>query len=515
VFPYFPSGTVIASDRQSGLYVYEPVRDYGVVRVNVIDAATQQPIEDADVFLTTQGDSLRTPPDGIVQFGPSQGMHNVLVEKFGWSRADMDVNVTNGGRDTVTFALHQKALVSYTGTLRDANSLSPLPESDVELLYSPIAGSTDGAGEFTLTQVPDDLYTLRTRSPGHIPNLSNRRIGPGFTGPVTIDVTPAPYYDDLEAVTPWVVGAPGDDAATGIWVRAEPLGTGSPQPGASSARPVHPMLLIEEAAATGAEVDRIRPFAVQAPGDVAPEFDRTPGAGQFCFITGQGTNPNVPGENDVDNGRTSLTTPTLALGSMADPHVGWWQWFFSSGNVNDWLAVRISNDNGVSWTDVDTLRGPLLSPRWEERLIRVADYVTPTDLIRVRFVAADLPQGGAATVEAGIDDLIAWDQASVVVEVPGARPAAGLAFRAPRPNPTSGEVTLSLELPSPGQVEVGIFDLGGRRVRTLHRGPAEAGMLHMKWDGRDASGRTAAAGLYFVRAFQAGREAHTRFVRVE
>mgnify|MGYP003693978439 CR=1 FL=1 len=33
--PVLPSGTVIASDMQTGLYVYRPVRNYGLVRVKV------------------------------------------------------------------------------------------------------------------------------------------------------------------------------------------------------------------------------------------------------------------------------------------------------------------------------------------------------------------------------------------------------------------------------------------------------------------------------------------------
>ena len=38
--PYFPSGTIIASDRNSGLYVYRVQHNYGIVRVKVVDAAS-------------------------------------------------------------------------------------------------------------------------------------------------------------------------------------------------------------------------------------------------------------------------------------------------------------------------------------------------------------------------------------------------------------------------------------------------------------------------------------------
>lgn len=514
VSPYFPSGTVIASDMQTGLYVYRPVRDYGIVRVRVIDDDTQQPLPGAEVFITPLGDSLITPIDGVVQFAPGPGEHAVLAERFGWTGAAADVNTGIGTRDTLTLAIRQKATASYSGTLRDAVSLAPLEDADVELAYTPLGATTDAAGAFMLNGVPDDIYRLATHSPGHVPMWSYRRIGPGLTGPATIDVPPAPIYDDLEAAGGWTVGAPGDDASTGLWVRVEPLGTGAPQPGPAAAREAAARARIERRDALGRPGSEILgAAAVQAPGDVQPEFDRTPGAGQFCFVTGQGTLPGSVGQADVDNGRTSLTTPSLDLSAMADPHVAWWQWFYSSGDGFDWLAVRVSNDAGASWTDVDTLRGAALAPAWTERAIRVADYVAPSAQVRVRFVAADL--GGGSVVECAIDDLIAWDAQAVAADVAPARAGARLAFGAPRPNPARGDVALTLELPAAARVEVGIYDVAGRLVRTLHRGAAPAGPLALRWDGADADGRRAPAGLYFARARTSGMGAQARIVRLE
>lgn len=513
--PYFPSGTVIASDMETGLYVYRPVRDYGIVRVRVQDP-DQQPVPGAEVFLSSLNDSLVTPDDGIVQFGPNPGAYTVLAQRFGWSSASANVNVAPAGRDTVTLVLQPKALVAYSGTVRDAIGFDALDEADVDLAYTSIADRTDISGAFAFSGVPDDIYRLETHSPGHVPIWSTRRIGPGFTGPVTIDVPPAPIYDDLESATPWTVGAAGDDAVTGQWVRVEPLGTGAPQPAPSGARAADPgaRLALRESAMRGdGAAERFDAAPALVPGDVQPEFDRTPGAGQMCYVTGQGTIPSSVGQADVDAGRTSLTTPAFDLSAMADPHVGWWQWFYSSGDGNDWLAVRVSNDGGATWTDVDTLRGPATTPAWTERTLRVADYVTPSAQVKVRFVAADL--GGGSVVESAIDDFIAWDAATVAAGLGSPAHDARLAFGPPRPNPARGEVALTLDLPVAGEVEVALFDVSGRRVRTLHRGAAPAGPLTLRWDGTGASGRPAPAGLYFARARAAGEFAQTRFVRVE
>ncbi len=85
------------------------------------------------------------------------------------------------------------------------------------------------------------------------------------------------------------------------------------------------------------------------------------------------------------------------------------------------------------------------------------------------------------------------------VGVPVSRPAAVLELSAPWPNPTRGASRLSFTLPAPASGSLAILDVAGRTVRTLARGTLEAGLHTVAWDGADASGRTAAPGLYFAR----------------
>ena len=76
-------------------------------------------------------------------------------------------------------------------------------------------------------------------------------------------------------------------------------------------------------------------------------------------------------------------------------------------------------------------------------------------------------------------------------------PAAGL--HAPFPNPFATEATLRFVLAAPAAVRLDVFDLLGRRVRTLAAGRLGAGPHTAGWDGRDDAGHRLAAGLYFVR----------------
>lgn len=500
VCPYFPSGTVIASDMQSGLLVYRRTGDHGLLRVEVVDG-DDVPLPGARVYLDTQGDSLDTMGDGVVRFGPDPGLRAVRAAKFGYVEASAAPILTAGVEDTIRLVLLAKPLGALSGTVRDRLSDEPLEDADVSLEWTPIHEHTDGSGAYTLLDVPSDVYRIEVARPGYIPFDFERAIGAGAN---TSDflLTPAAWWEDFETAGGWTAGDAGDDASAGAWVRVEPLGTSAAgSAGGGAAARERPLFEPEH---EGHEAEGA------TPGQVQPETDRTPGAGTRCWVTGQGNDPDDPGNGDLDDGRTTLTSPAFDLSGMSDPHLGWWEWFYTQfGHPEDLLAVAISNDGGAGWTAVDTTRG--LHNHWRQRAVRVADHVVPTDQVRLRFVAVD---GGIGTVvEAAVDDVTAWDLASLV-GAPSASAPPRLALATPRPNPASGHVALSLTLPTAGPVEVAVFDVGGRRVRTLHRGAAPAGRLDLAWDGAGEDGRAAAAGLYFVRAVAEGAVASARLVRV-
>jgi len=73
------------------------------------------------------------------------------------------------------------------------------------------------------------------------------------------------------------------------------------------------------------------------------------------------------------------------------------------------------------------------------------------------------------------------------------------------PNPTGGEARFAFELPAAANVSMDIFDVRGRRVRTLGGGEFGEGRGHIVWDGRDARGNDLPAGVYLARFDVGGR----------
>jgi len=66
------------------------------------------------------------------------------------------------------------------------------------------------------------------------------------------------------------------------------------------------------------------------------------------------------------------------------------------------------------------------------------------------------------------------------------------------PNPFQASTTLSYDLAHPGVVELLVFNLLGRRIRTLASGAETPGRKQIVWDGRDDNGHPVASGVYVV-----------------
>lgn len=95
----------------------------------------------------------------------------------------------------------------------------------------------------------------------------------------------------------------------------------------------------------------------------------------------------------------------------------------------------------------------------------------------------------------------AWLLAEVAlpsVSVPGGGSGSGVTLAA-SPNPFRDAAHVTYALARPGHVDLRVYDLHGRSVRTLVNGPGSAGSHTATWDGHDASGVRVPSGLYFLK----------------
>lgn len=267
------------------------------------------------------------------------------------------------------------------------------------------------------------------------------------------------FRDDAEMERGWTYGVAGDNATSGIWLRADPVGT-----------------------------------------DYQPEDDHTPAPGHICFVTGNGAPGGGNGDQDVDGGRTTLVSPQIDLSGAEWAEISYWRWFVDATTQDDVFLVEISDDGGATWHNLETVSATA-SPWTHAAFSLPGAGVNLTAQMRLRFIASDT--GGGSLVEALIDDVMVIVTRDGLTPV-GDAPAPTVALDA-LPNPFNPRTTLAFTLPFEGAATLRILDARGREVaRPLDaRRPAGAG--EVAWD---ASGL--ASGIYIARLELGGETLLTR-----
>ena len=117
------------------------------------------------------------------------------------------------------------------------------------------------------------------------------------------------------------------------------------------------------------------------------------------------------------------------------------------------------------------------------------------------------------TGDAGIRlaQVVARDAANRTIEAGAIRQATQSAvptvttLLAPAPNPFRDNATLVFSLSQPGAVELAVYSVDGRRVKTLVSERREAGVYRVAWDGRDDGRNAVAPGVFYAHLSAAGK----------
>ncbi|MGE3108428.1 MAG: choice-of-anchor B family protein [Phycisphaerales bacterium] len=313
-YPYYPSGRFIITDMQRGLFVLS--LDSNSLTFTFPSPLPTEVTPDAATPVSIAIDTVGSGVD------PASVVLHARID----AGAYQDIAMSSSGGNTFTASLPGapcQSTVSYYFTAMNQAGTA----------YSSPAGAPAGGVYAAASRVGIDL-------------LQNH---------------------DMETAAGWTGGVAGDTATTGLWERADPVGTGA-----------------------------------------QPEDDHTPGAGVNCWVTGAASGGSVGG-NDVDGGYTTLLSPVMDL-SSADPattRIGYWRWYSNTAGSApnaDVFTVQITS-NGSTWTNVEVVgpSGPETSGGWNYHEFRVSDIVSLSSNVRLRFIADDA--GAGSVVEAAVDDV--------------------------------------------------------------------------------------------------------------
>jgi hypothetical protein len=82
------------------------------------------------------------------------------------------------------------------------------------------------------------------------------------------------------------------------------------------------------------------------------------------------------------------------------------------------------------------------------------------------------------------------------------------------PNPFAKQTRVDYAIPEPTSVEVKIYDVTGKLIKTLINKKLEPGYYQIDWYGKDTIGRKVAAGVYFILMNAQGFESQQKVIFV-
>lgn len=369
-YPYLPSGNILVSDMQTGLYVIGP--DYQracFVTGNIVDSLSGTPVNFASVIMQNPADSLNTNQTGRYDFGVrDSGTYIINVSAPNYYPKTVSVTLDNGVVLSKDIELRPFPQFDMNIEVIDAESGDPLPEA---LVLVGGEGNFDPAIQFltsisgTVTQpntFVEDLEIIAGKW-GYKTQVQTILPAEGSTDPIIFALERG-YKDEFALDLGWTTAG---TALRGHWERAMPQ--------------------------SDTVVGQI----------LAPRADVIDDIGEQAYVTQNG--PGNPLDLEVDSGYVELISPPIDLSGYNQPLITLRYWFlnvawpsFLAGDDN--LSVEIGADGSflpvkfintsvdTSWAQLDTIDVKLFLPN--------------ADSIQVKIKTTDF--GMANIVEAGVDN---------------------------------------------------------------------------------------------------------------
>jgi len=353
-YPWLPSQKILSSDRNTGLYVFEP----NYVRAcflegTVVDSITGAPVDNAIVTINSDEIILPQPSrfDGVFNMGKAiPGQYSYTIEKEGYYTKTIIADFING--DVLTpvvelvpiplYAVGGKVLFSEGGNVPFAKVTMFGADAVYEM-------TCDENGDFFLPAVYGGTYELQSGIWGHTYETIVVMDEPKQ---LTIQLIPG-YKDNFDVDLGWTIAG---DATSGIWGRGIPT----------------EQLLFE---------DRVCSSAGDSPNDL----------GGFAYVTGLSTSDNVQ-DNEVSGGTTWLVSPPMDLTEAIAPKISFDYWLCEfPPNQYTGLSVWLTND--VDTTLLEELRNDTITGSWQSKSYPDLNLTGPINQVRLMISATDTTSG--------------------------------------------------------------------------------------------------------------------------
>lgn len=362
-YPFLPSGLVLASDMEEGLFVLEPDYKLGAyLEGNTLDASNNNALQGVDVTILSGNQSVISDLSGAYATGiAGSGQYEVAFLKPLYFPQNHTITLTEGVVTNFDVSLEPIPSFPLSVVVLEEGSNQPIFDAFVrfEVPLHEVNTNTNGVGEAELTLYYQEEYFITVGKWGYFSSCVNMEIN-DQTGELTFYLKKG-WYDDFSFDFGWTTTS---TAESGHWVREIPIATTSGS---------------------------------------APGVDAPADCGKIAFVTGNGSqNSNF---DQVTNGVVTLISPLFDLTEFTDPHVNYFTWYYNfhgpNPPPNDTLNIFLSNGNETVRIEYKAFPDAQQS-EWIFSSIRVLDHIQPTANMQLFLQISDFPETVNIT-EAGLD----------------------------------------------------------------------------------------------------------------
>ncbi len=370
-YPFLPSGLILASDINSGLFVLEPNYQRACfLEGTITDVGTQVPVNNVTVVLNVTGNpSDESASNGTYGIGTvSSGTYEATFSAVGYLSQTVTVTLVNGQVTIQDVELIPVGFTDVSGQVVRVADGTGVEGAIVRMTSEngTFNTTTDANGNFNIPEIYQGEYDVYAGKWGHTTETEVGSFWQGNTNTVTIAIDEG-YEDPFAVDLGWTVFS---NAWTGDFELGEPVGT------------------------------------FYQGGFFNPEFD-TDDLGDWCYTTGNGSTDSS--QDDVDGGTTRLISPIFDLTSYDNPYVSFQVWFMNAGGngqPDDELTVYLDNGNTEVLLDVIDMS----TFDWSEiKEYRVSNFLQPTENMELKVETSDL-QGSGHLVEAAFDNFAVYNK---------------------------------------------------------------------------------------------------------
>lgn len=430
VYPYLPSGNLVVSDINNGLFVLTPTYVRGCyLEGTVTDSVTLLPLNNVTITILGPSVSNTSKITGEYKTGlATAGTYDVQFSKAGYlTKTITGVNLQNGVLTLLDVQLNTiLPTVTITGSVVEAGTGTPVPNASV-VFSNPQFGnnvSSDANGQFSIAGFFPGTYDILA---GYWGYRTYCNTGQNIAGGNNINIVlDKGYYDDFSLDFGWTVSGPSNN----VWEIGVPIAT----------------VNNNQLANPGADV--------------------TSDCGTKAFVTDNGG--GGPWDNDVDQGNTILTSPVFDALQYSNPYVKYYHWFYNGGTTNgapdDSMKIFLDNGNTVALLESFGPSGS--SSQWIASNFKISDFIIPTSTMRFIVQIGD-PGPVFNIVEGGLDKF-------EIIEVAGldGSNAADDFEVAVYPNPFQKETVLHFQNAITKAATIQVFDMEGRMIEERFISPS-------------------------------------------